>query len=117
MTTACYLDRKKADRWMRAFASGCGGRVVARGGRDPAANDHCVMGNWPVASQLIAEFKQTDTAFWYLDSGYIQTPGRRDLRVERSRFWPTLTPASTRWSGRWRWASSSSHGRPTGGMS
>jgi hypothetical protein len=91
MTIACYLDRSKADRWMRAFAVGCRGRVIAGGRRDLRADDHCVMGNWPVATKLIAEFKQSETSFWYLDTGYIQTPERSDLRVERNRFWPDLT--------------------------
>lgn len=88
MTIACYLDRPKADHWMRAFATGCGGRLIATGERDFSADDHVVMGNWPVASKLIAEFKQDRISFWYLDSAYLQTS--TDLRIERNRFWPIL---------------------------
>lgn len=92
MTIACYLEptKPKADHWMQAFATGCGGRVVLDGKRADWATDHVVMGNWPVAGQLIAECKRDQTPFWYLDSGYIQGNGRRDLRVERGRFWPAL---------------------------
>jgi hypothetical protein len=93
MTVACYLDVPKADHWMRAFAKGCGGRLVAGGRRDPEADDHCVMGNWPVASRLIPEFTRDGAPFWYLDSAYVRPPGiRRYLRVERERFWPEITP-------------------------
>jgi hypothetical protein len=92
VTVACYLEptKPKADKWMRAFARGCGGRVVLSGERDPVADDHVVMGNWPTASKLIAKFAVDRTPFWYLDAAYIQGSGRRYLRVERNRFWPDL---------------------------
>jgi hypothetical protein len=73
---------------MQAFAEGCDGHLVAHGSRDRYASGHAVMGNWPVASALVAEFAAEHTPFWYLDSAYIQGTGTRCLRVERSRFWP-----------------------------
>ena len=48
------------------------------------------MGNWPVATGLIEEFKLDGTSFWYLDSAYIQQTKFRSLRIERNRFWPNL---------------------------
>lgn len=93
MTIACYLDeeRKKADIWMRDFAEGCGGKVILGAHRDPEATDHVVVGNWPTATALIAEFKKDGTPFWYLDSAYLQGARKKYLRVERSRFWPEIT--------------------------
>ena len=88
MTIACYLEpaKPKAHFWMRSFAQGCRGRIVKNGQRYPLANDHVIMGNWPVAGRLIPEVTPN---FWYLDSAYIQRKtGRPYLRVERGRFWP-----------------------------
>lgn len=94
MTVACYLDRPKADKWMLAFAAGCGGKVVVGGYRHWGVSDHCVMGNWPVATALIEEFKREGTSFWYMDSAYLQGATQRHLRIERNRFWPELMPGS-----------------------
>lgn len=90
MTLCGYLEptKPKADRWMRAFVRGAGGGVVLTGDRDPEADDHAVMGNWPVAQKLINEFQADGTPFWHLDAGYFQRPGLKCLRVERNRFWP-----------------------------
>lgn len=95
MVVACYLEptRPRAAGWMHAFAEGCGGRLVPDGLRDGNATDHVVMGNWPVACNLVAQFKADQTPFWYLDSAYIQGTTTRYLRVERSRFWPSTGAA------------------------
>jgi hypothetical protein len=94
VSVACYLEptKPKADRWMQVFARGCNGRVIDNGILDVRADDHAVMGNWPVASRLIADFARSGAAFWYLDSAYIRGPGgNASLRVERNRFWPELS--------------------------
>lgn len=91
MTIACYLEptKLKAAKWMEAFAWGCHGHIVKNGKCDPDADDHVIMGNWPVATKLIAEFKPAGTPFWFLDSAYIRGKPRPSyLRVERGRFWP-----------------------------
>lgn len=87
---AVYAEpsKPKADGWAEVFAQGCGGRVIRNGVRDRHASDHAVMGNWPVTIRLIADFAKDGTRYWYLDSGYIQGTGRRDLRIERNGFWP-----------------------------
>jgi hypothetical protein len=88
MMVACYLEpsKPKADAWMRAFAKGCNGMVV-RNGEYAEADDHALMGNWPVAGKLIEKLNTQGTPFWYLDASYIRCP-TRCLRIERSRFWP-----------------------------
>lgn len=93
MTVACYLDveRRKADGWIKAFASGCGGRLVYDGEHDAEASEHVVMGNWPTATALIPGFKRDGAPFWYLDSAYLQGASERHLRVEPGRFWPELS--------------------------
>ena len=78
-SVTCYASAGKAKsvKWCRAFARGCGGRVVAdwRPRPGPAA----LYGKaelWPLLARLRAE----DCDWWYGDNGYF---GRGHYRVTR----------------------------------
>lgn len=93
---AVYAEpsKSKADEWAEAFAQGCDGRVIRNGALYRPASDHAVMGNWPVTIRLISIFAKHEIGYWYLDTGYIQGTGRRDLRIERNGFWPSPSATS-----------------------
>ena len=88
VTVACYLDqRPEVAELMRLFAKGCGGKLVNRTIPDPEADDHAVVAKG-IAGKLVPAFQKAKLPFWYIDSAYIQIPGRREYRIERGRFWP-----------------------------
>ena len=89
MTVACYLDALHPGRseLMRLFADGCKGRLVKMTVPDPEASDHVVIAKG-IAEMLVPEFKRRNLPFWYIDSAYIQVPGQRYSRIERSAYWP-----------------------------
>lgn len=77
--TACYLEpqrRGRVDDVVKAFAQGCGGKVVGNGRLDPKATDHALVGTWSVATSLIPEIRKRGQNYWHLDSCYIHSPGR-----------------------------------------
>ena len=72
---------------MHCFAQGCGGKLMLRAMPDRTASDHAVVAKG-MAAQLVPAFQREKLPFWYIDSAYIQIPGRRHCRIERGRFYP-----------------------------